>query len=121
MGIVSKIFGDKKSGTVEGYIDLEKYVQSPEQLKSARMHVRMGEVQRYDDIKEFTDYVYGGNVLILDFSPIAEEEVILKRITNDLKKLTEEINGDIAGIGKNLMIVSPSDVKIDRHKLRGKY
>ena len=50
-----------------------------------------------------------------------EEEVILKRITNDLKKLTDEINGDIAGIGKNLMIVSPSDVKIDRHKLRGKY
>jgi len=121
MGIVSKIFGDKKSGTVEGYIDLEKYVQSPDQLKSARMHVRMGEVQKYEDIKEFTDYVYGGNVLILDFSPISEEEVILKRITNDLKKLTEEINGDIAGIGKNLMIVSPSDVKIDRHKLRGKY
>ena len=121
MGIVSKIFGDKKSGTVEGYIDLEKYVQSPDQLKSARMHVRMGEIQKYEDVKEFTDYVYGGNVLILDFSPIVEEEVILKRITSDLKKLTDEVNGDIAGIGKNLMIISPSDVKIDRHKLRGKY
>ena len=121
MGIVSKIFGDKKSGTVEGYIDLEKYVQSPDQLKSAKMHVRMGEIQKYEDVKQFTDYVYGGNVLILDFSPIAEEEVILKRITSDLKKLTDEVNGDIAGIGKNLMIISPSDVKIDRHKLRGKY
>jgi SepF-like predicted cell division protein (DUF552 family) len=121
MGIVDKIFGDKKSGTVGGYIDLEKYDESPDHLKSGRMHVRMGEIQRYEDIKEFSDYVYGGNVLILDFSPIAEEEVILKRITNDLKKLAEEINGDIAGIGKNLMIVSPSDVKIDRHKLRGKY
>jgi SepF-like predicted cell division protein (DUF552 family) len=121
MGIVNKIFGDKKSGSVGSYIDLEKYEGSPDQLDSARMHVRMGEVQKYEDIKEFTDYVYGGNVLILDFSPIAEEEVILKRITSDLKKLTEEINGDIAGIGKNLMIISPSDVKIDRHKLRGKY
>ena len=121
MGIVNKIFGDKKSDTVEGYIDLEKYVQSPDQLKSARMHVRMGEIQKYEDVKQFTDYVYGGNVLILDFSPIAEEEVILKRITSDLKKLTDEVNGDIAGIGKNLMIISPSDVKIDRHKLRGKY
>jgi len=121
MGIVNKIFGDKKTGTVGSYIDLEKMDGAQGQMKSARMHVRMGEVQRYEDIKEFTDYVYGGNVLILDFSPIAEEEVILKRITNDLKKLTDEINGDIAGIGKNLMIVSPSDVKIDRHKLRGKY
>ena len=78
-------------------------------------------IQRYEDLKDFTDYVYGGNVLILDFSPIAEEEVILKRITNDLKKLTQEINGDIAGIGNNLMIIAPSDVKIERRKLRGKY
>jgi filamentous hemagglutinin family protein len=85
------------------------------------MHVRVGEIQRYEDLKAFTDYVYGGNVLILDFSPIAEEEVILKRITNDLKKLAGEIDGDIAGIGNNLMILSPSGVKIDRRKLRGKY
>ena len=85
------------------------------------MKVRVGEIQKYEDIKDFTDYVYGGNVLVLDFTPIAEEEVILKRITNDLKKLAEEINGDIAGIGNNLMIVSPCDVKIDRRKLRGKF
>ena len=55
------------------------------------------------------------------FSPISEEEVILKRITNDLKKMTNDIGGDIAGIGNNLMIISPSGVKIDRRKLRGKY
>jgi filamentous hemagglutinin family protein len=122
MGIVNKIFGEKKTGDVGGYIDLEKYIESTESGgASAKMHVRVGEIQRYEDLKEFTDYVYGGNVLILDFTPIAEEEVILKRITKDLKKLTSEINGDIAGIGNNLMIISPSDVKIDRRKLRGKY
>ena len=123
MGIVGKILGDKKSGDVGGYIDLEKYVESSGGNVSgpAKMHVRVGEIQRYEDLKEFTDYIYGGNVLILDFSPIAEEEVILKRITNDLKKLTKEINGDIAGIGNNLMIIAPADVKVERRKLRGKY
>ena len=121
MGLVDKILGDKKTGNVEGYIDLEKYVESTGGTTGAKMHVRVGEIHRYEDLKEFTDYVYGGNVLILDFSPIAEEEVILKRITNDLKKLAGEIGGDIAGIGNNLMIVSPCDVKIDRRKLRGKY
>ena len=122
MKIASKIFGDKKTGSTEGYIDLEKYegtMKDGEQ--SAHMYVRIGEIQRYEDLKEFTDYVYGGNVLILDFSPIAEEEVLLKRITNDLKKMVSDINGDIAGIGNNLMILSPSDVKIDRRKLRGRY
>ena len=121
MGIVNKIFGDKKTGDVGGYVDLEKYVESTGGEAGSKMQVRVGEIQRYEDLKDFTDYVYGGNVLILDFSPIAEEEVILKRITNDLKKLTQEINGDIAGIGNNLMIIAPSDVKIERRKLRGKY
>jgi filamentous hemagglutinin family protein len=122
MGIVNRILGDKKSSDMrDGYVDLEKYVESAEGAMPAKMHVRIGEIQRYEDLKEFTDYIYGGNVLILDFSAIAEEEVILKRITNDLKKLAGEINGDIAGIGNNLMIVSPSGVKIDRRKLRGKY
>ena len=122
MGIVNRILGDKKSSDMkDGYVDLEKYAESAEGTMPAKMHVRIGEIQRYEDLKEFTDYIYGGNVLILDFSAIAEEEVILKRITNDLKKLAGEINGDIAGIGNNLMIVSPSGVKIDRRKLKGKY
>jgi len=121
MGIVNKIFGDKNTGDVEGYVDLEKYVDSKDGSGPASMYVRVGEIQRYEDLKSFSDYVYGGNVLILDFSPIAEEEVILKRITNDLKKMAQEINGDIAGIGNNLMIVSPSNVKVERRKLRGKF
>ena len=123
MGIVGKIFGDKKTSDIDGYVDLEKYVESTagESSVGAKMYVRVGEIQRYEDLKEFTDYVYGGNVLILDFTPIAEEDVILKRITNDLKELAKEINGDIAGIGNNLMIVAPANVKVERRKLRGKY
>lgn len=121
MGFVNKIFGEKRSGDVGGYIDLEKYMESTNQNVPAKMHVRVGEIQRYEDLKNFTDYVYGGNVLLLDFSQIAEEEVILKRVTSDLKEMVKEINGDIAGIGNHLMVVSPSDVKIDRRKLRGTY
>lgn len=122
MKIIDKIFGEKDIGDVEGYVDLEKYTESTgDHTQGAKMFVRVGEIQRYEDLKEFADYVYGGNVLILDFSQIADEEVILKRITNDLKKLANEINGDIAGIGNNLMIVSPADVKVERRKLRGKF
>ncbi len=121
MGLTSKIFGEKKSGITEGYVDLEKYVDSTSDKVPAKMHVAVGEIQRYEDIKEISDYVYGGNIMIVDFTPISDEEVILKRITNDLKKLASDVGGDIAGIGNNLMIISPSDVKIDRRKVRGKF
>jgi len=121
MGFVNKIFGEKRSSDVGGYIDLEKYVESTHTNPPAKMHVRVGEIQRYEDLKGFTDYVYGGNVLLLDFAQIADEEVILKRVTNELKEMAHEINGDIAGIGNNLMIIAPSDVKIDRRKLRASF
>lgn len=118
MGLGSRIFGEKK--TTEGYVDLAKYVETKEPT-SAKMRVAVGEIQRYEDIKELSDFVYGGNVLILDFSPICDEEVILKRITEEFRKVAKDIDGDIAGIGNNLMIISPSGVKIDRRKIRGKY
>jgi len=35
--------------------------------------------------------------------------------------MANDIGGDIAGIGNNLMIISPSGVKVDRRKIRGKY
>jgi SepF-like predicted cell division protein (DUF552 family) len=120
-GITSKIFGKEKTGTTEGYIDLEKYADAQVGGKSgARMHVAVGEIQRYEDLKNLTDYVYGGNVLILDFSAISEQEVLLKRVTNELKRITDDIGGDVAGIGSNLMVVSPNGVNVERRKLRGK-
>ena len=122
MGITSKIFGEKKTGTTEGYIDLEKYADAQGVATSgARMHVAIGDIQRYEDLKELCDYVYGGNVLILDFTTISDQEVLLKRVTNELKRITDDIGGDVAGIGNNLMIVSPSGVKVERRKIRGKY
>ena len=123
MGLTNKIFGEKKPGITEGYVDLEKYSDATVGTTESggKMHVGIGEIQRYEDIKVISDYVYGGNVLILDFSPISDEQVILKRITDDLKKIAHDIGGDIAGIGNNLMIISPSGVKIDRRKIRGKY
>ena len=125
MGILGKILGEKRV-TDEDYIDLEKYVEksidtSQADLQRAKMCVRVGEIQRYEDLKTFLDYVYGGNVLILDFSPLAEEEVILKRITSEIKKAVQDMDADVAGIGGNLMVITPSGVKIDRKKLRGGY
>ena len=122
MGITSKIFGEKKTTSTEGYIDLEKYAEAQVgSMSAARMHVGIGDIQQYEDLKNLTDYVYGGNVLILDFSAISDQEVLLKRITNELKRITDDIGGDVAGIGNNLMIVSPNGVKVDRRKLRGKF
>jgi SepF-like predicted cell division protein (DUF552 family) len=122
MGITSKIFGEKKTATTEGYIDLEKYADAQVgNMAGARMRVAIGDIQRYEELKDLTDFVYGGNVLILDFTAISDQEVLLKRVTNELKRITDDIGGDVAGIGNNLMVVSPNGVKVERRKLHGKF
>jgi filamentous hemagglutinin family protein len=102
------------------YIDLEQYTAGSELFdQTASMMVRVAELTSYDDLRECANYVYKGNLLLLDFSAIAQDDIILRRVTSDLKKLVSDINGDIAGLGKTMMIVAPTGVKIDRQKMRG--
>lgn len=103
----------------QDYIDLEEYTQDSELFdQTASMMVRVAELTKYEDLRECADYVYKGNLLLLDFSAIAQDDIILRRVTGDLKKLVSDINGDIAGLGKTMMIVAPTGVKIDRRKMR---
>lgn len=122
MGLKS-LFGTKpatKARTDEkDYIDLEEMSQGTEMMDgTARMMVRAAEIRRYEDLREFANYVYQGNVLLLDFSPIEKDEIVLRRVTGDLKKLVQDINGDIAGLGK-MFIITPTGVRVDRHKAHG--
>ena len=86
--------------------------------EEAKMYVKVAEVQKFDDIKDFAKYIYEGNLLILDVSPISVDDIELERVTNELKKIVRDINGDIAGLDRNHFIVTPTGVKIDRRKLR---
>lgn len=116
MGIIERIFHRRGR---EEYIDLEEYGEIPEE--EASMYVKVAEIQRYEDLQEFTNYVYDGNLLLLDFGPIANDEVAVRKMTSDLRNIVEDINGDIAGLGKNMMIIAPSGVKVDRKKVRASY
>ena len=121
MGLKS-LFAPKQvqKSTSADYIDLEEYTQGSEMFDAtASMTVRVAAILKYDDLRDFANYVYQGNMLLLDFSAIAGDEIILRRVTGDLKKLVADINGDIAGLGKTMLIIAPTGVKIDRHKQRG--
>lgn len=108
------IFGKKK----EEYIDLEEYDIGITKEEEAKMYVKVAEIQRYDDLKDFAKYVYEGNLLILDITPVSVDDIELERIMNELKRIVKDINGDIAGLDRNHFIVTPTGVKIDRRKLR---
>ena len=124
MGLVKRFFGETtEKRTANDYIDLSEYSTPGETGATAApgaasTYIRVAEIHRYDDVKEFAGYVYDGNILIIDFKPIAGDEIMLKRVTNDLRKLASDVGGDIAGLGEASIILTPAGVKVDRRKLR---
>lgn len=120
MGLVSRWLGNEpEKMTGSDFIDLSDYA-APEHDGdgAASTYVRFAEISKIEDLADFSRYVYDGNILILDFKKIAGEEIVLKRITNELRKLAQDVSGDIAGLGDSTIIVTPTGVKVDRRKLR---
>lgn len=87
----------------------------------AKCLVRVAEIYRYEDVADLATQVYNGNILVLDYSALANDELSLKRITGDLKAQARDINGDVAALGKNLLMATPTGIKIDRNKIKGAF
>ncbi|MGB0652519.1 MAG: cell division protein SepF [Thermoplasmatota archaeon] len=110
----------KASG--DDFIDLDEHLEDTELFdQTASMMVKVGELTKYDELRDFVNYVYKGNLVLLDFSAIESDEIVVRRIISDLKKLVADINGDIAGLGQTMMIIAPTGVRIDRNKARSGY
>ena len=81
--------------------------------------VKVAEIFRYEDVVDFVNEVYNGNILVIDYTSIANDELSMKRMSDELKNVCRDSNGDVAGIGKNLLIVTPRGIAINRTKLKG--
>jgi SepF-like predicted cell division protein (DUF552 family) len=112
----------RQSASAEQYIDLSEMTFDDEHLLSSGGEgsvVKVGELFRYEDLSLLTSEVYAGNMVVLDFTSIANDDLTMKRITSELKNVARDVNGDVAGIGKNLLMITPQGVKIDRNKIKG--
>ena len=106
--------------TSEGYIDLAKYIGKgvTRSSKNVRSEIKIAEIERYEDVRALSTYVYNGDILIIDFSAIVNDEIELRRVVHELKMLAEDVDGDIAGLGNNYIIVTPRGISISRKKYR---
>src|SRR2546422_8934771 len=81
--------------------------------------VKVAEVYRYEDIADLTTHVYNGNILMIDYTSLASDELALKRITAELKSAVRDCGGDVAVVGKNVLKATPAGIKLDRAKIKG--
>jgi SepF-like predicted cell division protein (DUF552 family) len=106
------------------YIDLGELALEEEGLalgEPVDHLVRVAEIYRHEDIGDLTTHVYNGNLLLVDFTAIANDELAVKRVTNELKNCARDSGGDVAVVAKNLLLATPAGIKIDRNKIKGAY
>ncbi len=113
--------GSREPFGAEQYIDLTEMSFDDEGsgLEGARTVVKVGELFRYEDLSQLTQQVYDDNIVIIDYTSIANDDLTMKRVTAELKNVARDVDGDVAGVGKNLLMVTPRGVKIDRQKMKG--
>lgn len=98
--------------------NMEDYVEinpKPAGAK-ARVIVRPFVIEDFADIKPALDAVREGyTVALLNIKPLKDKDLVeLKRAVAKLKKTCEALEGDIAGLGEDWIVVTPSFATIYR-------
>ncbi|MBC7114392.1 MAG: cell division protein SepF [Archaeoglobi archaeon] len=121
-GIIDRLFGGgaKPRGSEEEYVelDLSEYEKMLD-VEVANLYVKVAEIANLNELQEVKKEIYNGNIVITDLSLMKRDRGMMERAIRELKQVAEDIHGDIAGISEELIITTPTGVKIDRRKIVG--
>jgi SepF-like predicted cell division protein (DUF552 family) len=116
MGLMSKILGESGSSRVtDDYVelsadDLDDSVEADRQVRIARI----GEKQ---DVVEIKDAVYDGDIVVADITRHSTQDRTMEHITDELKRVVNEVGGDIVQKDDDQLIITPAGVGISRERL----
>jgi SepF-like predicted cell division protein (DUF552 family) len=120
MKLIKKIKKEPRPKESDTYIDLgELEEMGAFGEDDTGKSLKVAEIHKYEDLHSLVTLVYSGHFLLIDYSPVASDDLLLKRITAELKQVARDINGDVAGLKKNLLVVAPGGFKVDRKIIRG--
>ncbi len=85
----------------------------------AETYIRVAELSNLDGIPDLRKEIYDGNIVIVDISLIKRDKMILERALRDLRDVVSDVHGDIAGLGEDMVITTPTGIRIDRTRLGG--
>ena len=116
-GFLEKLKAIGKSG-VEDYSEVD-LGQFEEMSESAEITLRVADLGKIEVLPEIKQEIYAGNIVLADIAGLKRDKAALDRAIGELKKAVEDVSGDIAGIGDDLIVLVPNGIKIDREKVVG--
>lgn len=112
---LKKIFG----GDTEKLPETEEYVEvdiGREISKKVRIIVRPFILKSFEDVNRILEILREGyTIALIDIKPLKNKDIVeLKRAISKLKKTTDALEGNIAGFGENIIVITPSFAEIYR-------
>jgi hypothetical protein len=103
----------RKSKKDEG----KKSVKSETENVLVKTYLKALPLRDLSELETVKSEVNSGNILILRITPLANKNIEdVKRAVNELCEFVESINGDIARLGEERVVICPSNVRIWREK-----
>ncbi|HOV51906.1 MAG: hypothetical protein A4E44_01813 [Methanosaeta sp. PtaB.Bin018] len=116
-GFLEKLKAIGKVGE-EDYTEVD-LGQFEEAGSSQDIILRVAELGKVDVLSEIKQEIYAGNIILVDIAGLKRDKAALDRAIGELKKAADDVSGDIAGIGDDLVVLVPNGIRIDREKVVG--
>jgi uncharacterized protein len=99
------------------YLDIGKLVDEKLIELPPLMFVKVAALTTLSRLDDYLDFVTEGNILILDTGVVGDDDDAMESLVGRLKEFVWDVDGDMAGISSDQIVITPSRVKIDRKKI----
>lgn len=119
MGILSKLsrsFGMSRDLSVDEFMSAAEAEGIDVMHEAADFYVKPISLQSEADAKIVEEELNNKNIVLLNITPIARNPAKLKNVVTELRKFVQKINGDIARIDEDKILLTPAKVKIVKRR-----
>ena len=87
-----------------------------QEMKKAKIIVKPFILRNFDDVNTILNSLREGyTIAVIDIHPLKTKDMIeLKRAVSKIKKTADALEGNIAGFGENIIIVTPEFAEISK-------
>ena len=121
MGIfekVSKGLGMSKEMNIEEYMNTVEMENVDVLHEAADFYVKPIALETENDVNVIMEELKAKNIILLNVAPMSKQPNKLKQTIDNIKSYITKINGDIARIDTDKILLTPSKVKIVKSRKR---
>jgi SepF-like predicted cell division protein (DUF552 family) len=110
-GFLQKFKQEEVIDSEEDYIEID----TAEEMNSGRLLIKIETLTDFSDTDRIQEQLRSGHIVWVKIKPLKDKDMVeLKRSVDRLRKTCIAVNGDIAGIDEDFLILTPEGVNVHR-------